>query len=81
MHVGFADEDRAGAFQLRDHDGVFGGDAIGQRFERGGRPDARGVVEILNADRDVAQGTGLGVARGGVSLIREDSDEGVQRGV
>ena len=89
VHVRLADDDGAGALQLRDSGSVFGGHAGFECLERSRGPDAGRVVEVFDADRDAVQGSppaargdlSFGLAGRGERLIAEHGDKGVQFGV
>ena len=86
VHVHLAQDDRAGVLQSHDADGVHSRDAILEPFERSGRRDAGGIVEVLDADGDAVEGTApssaldLLVRLAGLieRLIRPDRGERVQ---
>ena len=60
--VRLADDDRAGAAQAGDHQRVRGRDVVAVDRRAVGRPHARGVLEVLDRDRQAVQRPGRLVA-------------------
>jgi hypothetical protein len=86
VHVRLANDDCARVLQFRDRCGVVPGHAVLEFLEGSCRPDIRGVVEILDADRNAVKrpaplpclDLGFCDFRALARLIAQNRDEGIQ---
>ena len=85
VHVGLAEDHRAGAVEALDHMRVVGGDEVFQHARAARRRPSRGAEEILVSDRNAgerhcvaARDACVGRARLREGLLPIDGDEGVE---
>ena len=89
MRVAFADDDGARFFQLPHAHGVRRRDVIGEEARPLRRQDARGIDDVLDADRHAVQRAAVAAAldlafrlgRVLAGLVRAHGDERVELGV